>query len=372
MSSIKRISVFTGTRAEYGLLRKLLAKIESESVLQLELIISGCHFSSHYGRTVAEIESDGFIPFAVVPLNLDAEANISMSSLTAEVLSKVGDIFSRSKPDLLIILGDRYETFGAAAAAHLQSIPILHLHGGESTEGALDDRLRHAITQLSTWHFTAAESYRQRVISMGFPPENVFNVGPMVLDSLYDIKSLSRTEFASVTGYCFAEKNLLVTYHPETLLHDQGTNGFEIFLNALEQISCNILFTHPNADHGREQLLVMLNDFVSRHSSRCYVTMSLGHSLYLNALCLFEGVAGNSSSGLIEAPLFNTPVLNIGQRQAGRIRSNCVIDSSFDFMSIKRGLQTILDIGTRTYWPRALPSSFSPPSEQIVSHILNS
>ncbi len=363
----RRIAVFTGTRAEYGLLRHLIRAIEAEPSLILQLIVSGSHLSARHGCTVEEIEADGVAIVARVPLSLDATPLPSMAALTAEALAGLAEAMEQLQPQLLILLGDRYEAFAAAAAAHLQGIPVVHLHGGETTEGAVDDRLRHAITQLSSWHFTAAEPYRQRVIAMGQPPERVFNVGPMVLDGLLAAPPASRSAFERSTGFRFGELNLLVTYHPETLLADRGVAGFVALLTALESLSCHVLFTYPNADAGSEELLRLLLAFVKRQSHRCWAVPSLGQERYLAALQLFEAMAGNSSSGVIEAPLVGMPVLNIGNRQAGRLRRGRVCDVPAQMPAIAMGLEQALAAGRRSSWPRPRSSSTEAPAAAITA-----
>jgi UDP-hydrolysing UDP-N-acetyl-D-glucosamine 2-epimerase len=265
----------------------------------------------------------------------------------------------------LILLGDRYEAIAAASAGHLQGIPVVHLHGGETTEGAVDNRLRHSITQLSSWHFTAAEPYRQRVIAMGHPPQRVFTVGPMVLDGLCAAPLANRYTFEQATGFRFADRNLLITYHPETLLADKGLAGFEALLTALEQVPSHVLFTFPNADAGSEQLVERLQKFVQRHPERSWAVPSLGQQLYLAALQLFEAMAGNSSSGIIEAPLLAMPVLNIGGRQAGRLRYGPVRDVPAIPAAIVQGLEQVLLEGQRQHWPRPCPPTCVAPTPQI-------
>lgn len=362
-----RIAVFTGSRAEYGLLRYLIAAIAAEPGLILQLIVSGSHLSPRHGRTVAEIQADGIQPAALVQLSLEVTPPPSMAALSAEALAGVGQALERLQPQLLILLGDRYEAFAAAAAAHLLGIPIAHLHGGESTGGAVDDRLRHAISQLSSWHFTAAEPYRQRVIDMGHPPEKVWKVGPMVLDGLLAAPVASRSTFEQATGFRFGHRNLLVTYHPETMLPDRGVAGFEALLAMLERTPCQVLFTHPNADAGSEQLLPRLQAFVERHLGRSWVLPSLGHQRYLAALQLFEAMAGNSSSGVIEAPLLGMPVLNIGGRQAGRLHHGSVHDVPADPAAIAAGLELVLQAGQRLYWPRPRTEQGSTPAMAILA-----
>jgi len=361
------IAVFTGSRAEYGLLRHLIAAIAAEPDMKLQLIVCGSHLSEGQGRTVKEIEDDGIEHARVVPLNLDGHKKLSMAVLSAEAMAGVGHALESLRPQLMIVLGDRYETFAAAAASHLMGVPVVHLHGGESTEGAVDDRLRHAISQLSSWHFTAAEHYRQRVISMGNTPERVINVGPMVLDGILTAPRASRGSFEQDTGFSFGNRNLIVTYHPETLLQDRGVSGFEALLAALERVQCQVLFTHPNADTGSEELVARLQEFVQRHPGRSWAIPSLGHQRYLAALQLFEAMAGNSSSGVIEAPLLGMPVVNIGARQSGRLRYGVVNDVTPVPEAIANGLEQALEAGQRTYWPRQLPLAGSSPTATIMT-----
>ena len=363
----RRIAVFTGSRAEYGLMRHLVAGIAAEPNLSLQLIVSGSHLSASHGGTLAEIEADGHKAAALVPLSLDQKPPHSMAALGAEALDGIAQALERLQPERLILLGDRYEAFAAAAAAHLLGITVVHIHGGETTEGAVDDRLRHAITQLSTWHFTAAEPYRQRVIAMGHSPEQVFNVGPMVLDGLLAEPVSDRETFERSTGYRFGKRNLLVTYHPETLLADRGMAGFEALLKALADNPCHVLFTHPNADAGSHQLLARLQDFVQQHPQTCWAIASLGQRRYLAALQLFEAMAGNSSSGVIEAPLVGMPVLNIGDRQAGRLSRPSVCDVKADLAAVSKGLKTVLEAGERATWPRPRPEPSSAPGTTVLA-----
>ena len=338
------IAVFTGSRSEYGLLRSLIKAISHEPDLSLQLIVGGSHLSQSLGFTVNEIEHDGFLPSALIPISHDTNNLQSMATLTSEALFGTGQALEELKPDLLILLGDRFETFAAASASHLLGIPVVHIHGGETTIGAIDDRLRHAITQLSSWHFTSADVYRQRVIAMGHPSQNVFNVGPMVIDGLINSTDISRHEFESRFNYRFGARNLLVTYHPETLSSDFGISSFEVFLDALACMDCHILFTQPNADTGSTKIRDLISCFVSNHNERSWFVDSLGHENYLHALRLFEAMAGNSSSGIIEAPLLGMPVLNLGNRQLGRYRFGTVIDVSPQPNLSLLALDTVLEL----------------------------
>ena len=364
-----KIAIFTGTRAEYGLLRELVSLIHSEQAFTLQLIVTGAHLSKSYGQTLKEIEADGFTPSALVPLSLDSDEKVAMDLLAAEALRGVSLSLRELKSDILIVLGDRYEAFAAASAGHLNNIPVLHIHGGESTLGAIDNRLRHAISQLSTYHFAASSQYAQRIIDMGHPQKHVFNVGPMVLDNLRILPECSFSDFERQTGYKFGEKNIIVTYHPETLLVDKGLSGFRSLLTALDLQSCNVLFTYPNADAGREGLIEELHSFVELKRENRFVVPSLGARLYLTALRLFDCVVGNSSSGVIEAPLLGAPVLNIGERQLGRYQHGDVLNVSANINEILDGLRSLLNREPKSTFPRPLPSHLPSPAKSILEYL---
>ncbi|WP_413683842.1 UDP-N-acetylglucosamine 2-epimerase [Prochlorococcus sp. MIT 1011] len=361
-----KIAVFTGTRAEYGLMKYLIKKIKFDNRYKLQLIVSGSHLSKKYGNTISEITEDQIDIEEIIPLSLDKKPTPNMTILTSEVMYGMSIALQKLHPNLLFLLGDRYETFGAAAAAHLHSIPIAHLHGGETTLGAVDDKLRHAISQLSTWHFTAANEYRDRVINMGHCSENVFMFGPMAIDGLVEIPELSKFDFEKATGFVFASCNILVTYHPETLLSDNGVKGFEELLTALGNVKCNILFTHPNADEGSEVILKKMFDFVNLNPDNCFAIPSLGQKLYLYALSVFQVMVGNSSSGIIEAPLMGIPILNIGNRQKDRIRYGEVLDVNAKAKDIKNGLDKLLNSTEAKDVPRQYKYEDSTPSEKIL------
>ena len=328
MPSIKprKICVFTGSRSEYGLMRFLIKAIEEEEKLELQLCVAGSHLSELHGRTISEIESDGVEITSILQISAEGMLLDSMADLSAETMASMSREMKRLKPDAVIILGDRYEAFAAAAAAFLSKIPILHIHGGETTEGALDNSLRHAISQMSSWHFTAAEAYRQKVIQLGQPEDKVFNVGPMVIDALAELNEASYEEFENATGYRFGSRNALVTFHPETLLPDNGIACFKELIESLKRTDINILFTHPNADEGFREILFEIDSFVSKNSGRSWIIASLGQDLYLQALNLFDVMIGNTSSGIIEGPLVGIPVINLGNRQQGRMRYGAVKD----------------------------------------------
>jgi UDP-hydrolysing UDP-N-acetyl-D-glucosamine 2-epimerase len=336
-----RVAVFTGSRSEYGLMKNLIRKIQKDPVLSLSLFVSGSHLSSNHGNTVNEIEEDGIPIAALMPILGDDDCK-SLNDLHLEAVKMVRSALNATGTRLIILLGDRSETFSAATAAFFERVGILHLHAGETTEGAIDNKLRHAISQLSDWHFTASDEYSHRVAEMTGRPDSVFNVGPMILDAFSEIREVTRESFEVQTGFRFSKKNILITYHPETLRFDYGIAGLNSLLHVLKGIDCNVLFTYPNADPGWEMLLKLVLDFVAKNPTRSWIIPSLGQQKYLMALKLFDVMAGNSSSGVIEAPLADLPVLNIGDRQKGRTRHENVIDVGHDHDDILMGLNKVL------------------------------
>ena len=282
---------------------------------------------------IKEIKLDGLNPSFYIPVTINSNKG-GMCLQTAETIKGISEVLIKLDPDYLIVLGDRFETFGAATAAHLLGIKIAHIHGGETTLGAIDDKLRHAISQLSTLHFTSALKHKEKVEKMGHKKKYVFNVGPMAIDGLLNMQKLNKEEFQKKTNFSFNKKNFLITYHPETISKDLGINLFKNLLSVLDKINCNILFTSPNADFGHEIILEEIKRYINKNNSSSIFIPSLGQELYLNALRLFDCVIGNSSSGIIEAALIGNPVINIGDRQKGRYRFGKVID-----VNSKKGIE---------------------------------
>lgn len=339
----KKIAFCTGTRAEYGLLKPLMDKIIAEDVLEFELYATGMHLSPEFGNTVSLIEAD------LVPVTERIE--ILLSGDTASAISKsmglamigFGDVFSRHKPDMLVLLGDRFETFCAAAAATVACVPIAHLHGGELTEGAIDDAFRHSITKMSYLHFTSTEEYRQRVIRMGEDPVRVITVGAIGLENIKNLRLYSRTEFEQELGIPSGSKLALVTFHPATLDAESPVYQMQQLLDALEaEPSLFLIFTKANADtHGRD-INILIDEYISRKHDRAMAFTSMGQLRYLSAMSLASVVIGNSSSGIIEAPSFGVPTVNIGCRQKGRIKAESVIDCIPEKEAIRKGIKTAL------------------------------
>lgn len=339
----RRVCVVTGSRAEYGLLYWLLKEIEAHPALTLQLVATGMHLSPEFGLTVRDIEKDGF--------RVDRKVENLLSSDSASGISKsiglgvigFADAFEQLRPEIVVLLGDRFEIFAAAQAALVANIPIAHLHGGETTEGAIDEAFRHAITKMAHLHFTAAEEYRQRVLQMGEAPERVFNFGAAAIDNLKRLQLLPRAELEQSIGRKLASKNLLVTFHPATMEPDAAQGQFEELLKALDRVpEVQLLFTMPNADAGGRALIALVNDYVSRNPDRAAAYTSLGQLRYLSLMRQVDGVVGNSSSGIIEAPFLRTGTVNIGDRQKGRVRAASVIDCDTQADAIAQAIETLL------------------------------
>ncbi|MDF1522507.1 MAG: UDP-N-acetylglucosamine 2-epimerase [Trueperaceae bacterium] len=332
----------TGSRAEYGLLRWLMEAIERSSTLSLQTIATGMHLAPEFGLTYREIEADGFRIDRKIQMLLSGDTASATTKSMGVALIGFADAFLELQPDLVVVLGDRFETFCAATSAFMARIPIAHLHGGETTEGALDEGLRHAITKMAQYHFVAAEPYRRRVIQLGEHPDRVFVVGGFGVDAMRHIALLDRDELERSLEFTFGETNLLATFHPATLEPDAAKEQMAALLSALGKVSeAHVLFTMPNADPEGRALIPMVDDFVRAHpNTKAFA--SLGQRRYLSCLRFVDAVVGNSSSGLAEAPSFGIPTVNIGDRQRGRLRATSVIDCEPDAASIGTALQQAL------------------------------
>jgi GDP/UDP-N,N'-diacetylbacillosamine 2-epimerase (hydrolysing) len=321
----RKVCVVTGTRAEYGLLRWLMQEVKSEPSLELQIIATGMHLSPEYGSTYLEIEQDGLKIDAKVEMLLSADTATAVTKSVGLGLIGFADAYTRLAPDLVVVLGDRFEIFAAASAAMIAGIPIAHIHGGETTEGAFDEAIRHSITKMSHLHFVAAEDYRRRVVQLGEQPERVFLVGGLGIDAIKRIKLMTREELEASIDFKFGARNLLITYHPVTLEGKSSALQMNELLIALEkQEDTNLIFTMPNADTGGRELAIMVDAFVATHpNARVY--NSLGQLRYLSCMKFVDGVVGNSSSGLAEAPSMRIGTVDIGDRQKGRLRASSVI-----------------------------------------------
>lgn len=331
INNVKKIAVFTGTRAEYGLLYGLLKGIDA-SPAQLQLLVGGMHLSPEFGQTVSIIEQDGFIIAERLECLLSSDTPVGISKSMGLALMAAADCFSRLKPDVLVVLGDRFETFAVAQAAMIAQIPIAHIHGGELTQGLIDDPIRHSITKMAQLHFTSTKTYQQRVVQLGEQPSSVYNVGAPGLDNIRNLALLAHKELSQTLNNLLLTSYFLVTYHPVTLAKSGGIEAMENMLNVLLSFPHQILITYPNADTFGRELIAHIKQKAKQHPNRIILSESLGQIRYLSALKHATAVVGNSSSGIIEAPSFSVPTVNIGNRQLGRITGKSVIncDESFD------------------------------------------
>ena len=323
---MKKICIVTGTRADYGLLRFVMEGIRDASDLELQIIATGMHLSPDFGMTASEIEGDGFHIDQRVEMLMSSDTPVGVSKSMGLGMIGFADAYAQLKPDVVVVLGDRFEIFSAAAAAMVTCIPIAHLHGGEATEGVIDEAIRHSVTKMSHYHFVATEAYRQRVIQLGENPDRVQLVGGLGVDSISRVELMSRAELEHSLDFKFGQRNLLVTFHPVTLERGSAATQMQALLDAVDQLqNTNIIFTLPNSDTGGRVVIQMIEAFVQKRP-HAKSFPSLGQKRYLSCIAQVDGVVGNSSSGLIEVPSFRKGTINIGDRQAGRLRAESVID----------------------------------------------
>jgi GDP/UDP-N,N'-diacetylbacillosamine 2-epimerase (hydrolysing) len=337
----RKIAVVTGTRAEYGHLYWVLKEIQTDADLDLQLVVTGMHLSSEFGRTVQEIEKDGFAIADKVEMLLSSDTEVGVSTSIGLGVMGLAKAFDRLRPDLLVLLGDRYETFAAATAAVVARIPLVHLHGGETTQGAIDEAFRHAITKMSHYHFPATKLYAERIRQMGEDPQNIFPLGAPGLDHIFRLALPEREELLKDLGILSAQKIALITYHPVTLESSTALQHLKNLLNALRGRGLTLIFTYANADPGGRAINRMIDDW-TRNEPEAFAFSSLGQRRYLGLLRLADVMAGNSSSGIIEGPSFHLPVVNIGDRQKGRIRGANVIDCGNEEAEIRPALDRAL------------------------------
>lgn len=339
----RKICVVTGTRAEYGLLSALMNEIKTDYELQLQIVVTGMHLCSQFGYTYREIEQDGF--------QIDEKIEMLLASDTpTAVIKSVGlatigfaDVFERLKPDILVLLGDRTEALAAAQAALIARIPIAHIHGGELTEGAVDDAIRHSITKMAHLHFVAADSYSRRVIQLGENPSQVFNFGTLGIENIRKVQLRTREDLELSIGFSLGDKTFLVTYHPVTLYKENTEKAISALLDALDDFpEAQIIFTKPNSDAEGQIIVQYLDRYASLWPERVKVVASLGLRNYLSAVALSDVVIGNSSSGLLEVPVFKKATVNIGTRQTGRLKADSVIDCEETKESIAAAIQKAL------------------------------
>ena len=344
---MRKICVITGSRAEYGLLSGLMRAIKEDESLELQIIATNMHLSPEFGLTYKEIERDGFFINKKVEMLLSSDtANATTKSVGLATIG-FADAYEDLKPDMIVVLGDRYEILAAVSAALFYKIPVAHLHGGEITEGAYDDCIRHAITKMSHLHFTSTEEYRQRVIQLGENPKRVFNVGAPGIENIKKVPLMDKKELEStLDGFTFNDKTILITYHPVTLENSTAEEQIQNLLSALNEYpDIKIIFTLPNSDTDGRVIIRLINEYVSKHQEKAIAYPSLGLKRYLSALQFVKAVVGNSSSGIIEVPSFGIPTLNIGDRQKGRIAADSVLNCGTSKKDILEGLDKVLNSG---------------------------
>lgn len=369
---IRRICIVTATRAEYGLLYWLLDELRADASVELQLIVAGAHLSERFGMTVRQIENDGFAITARVPMPLDDDSAIGVTQALAAATAGFGEALAVLQPDILVVLGDRYEMLAAAQAALLARIPIAHLHGGEATEGAIDEAIRHAITKMSHLHFVAAEAFRARVIQLGEDPERVWTVGATGLDNIERLARLDQTELESELGITFKAPTFLVTYHPVTLsATDQGA-AMRTLLQALDGMGGTIVVTGVNADPGGLAIQREADRYAADHPGRVLMVESLGVRRYLSVMAIADAVVGNSSSGLIEAPAIGTPTVDVGDRQQGRPRAPSVVHCDTDATAIRDAVAAALSPAHRARAASRVTPYGAPGAAQRIARILRS
>ena len=338
---MRKICVVTGTRAEYGLLRWVMEGIRNSPKLELQVIATGMHLSPEFGLTYREIEKDGFRIDRKVEMLLSSDTPVGIAKSMGLCSVGFADAFQELNPDLIVILGDRFELFSAVSVAMVSRIPVAHLHGGEATEGVIDEPIRHSITKMSHLHFVAAEEYKKRVIQLGEQPDRVFNVGGLGIDNILKLRLLDRTKLENSIKFKLGSKNLLITFHPVTLENSTSAQQMGELLSALNKLdNTNLIFTMPNSDTDGRVLFQIIEDYVSSNTKSVVFT-SLGQLRYLSCLKHVDGVIGNSSSGLLEVPTFKIGIINIGDRQRGRLKAISVIDCEPNEPSISSAIKKL-------------------------------
>lgn len=360
-----RVGVVTGTRAEYGLLFWILKHLQDDPAVDLQLIVTGAHLSPAHGLTYRDIEADGFRIARKVDLALGDDSVVGVTKALGRAAIGFADALAELRPDVLVLLGDRYETLAAAQAALIARIPVAHIAGGDVTEGAYDDAIRHSVTKISHLHFVTHEAAARRVRQLGEDPARIFNVGNPGLDHLRHLTLLEGESLARELGFGFRRHNLLVTYHPETLDRESTASRITVLLAALERLGkdVGIIFTLPNADTGNQAIRRQIETFVPRHDNSC-VFASLGQHRYLSVLNAVDAVVGNSSSGILEAPSLRTPTVNIGDRQKGRPQAASVINCGYSADDIVSAVHRAFELDCRAV---TNPYGDGHASEKIVA-----
>tara|TARA_S200000501_G_scaffold375932_1_gene429289 strand:- start:284 stop:1450 length:1167 start_codon:yes stop_codon:yes gene_type:complete len=337
--SKRKICVITGTRAEYGLLRWVIDGVQRSNKLKLQIIATGMHLSPEFGLTFKEIEKDGYKIDKKVEMLISSDSSSGITKSVGIGMIGFSDAIKSLKPDLVLVVGDRFEIFAAVSAAMIARVPVAHCHGGETTQGSIDEPIRHSITKMSQLHFVASQEFKNRVIQLGEQPNRVFLVGGLGVDNINSVKLFSKENLEKSIDFKFGKKNLLVTFHPVTLENSTARKQMNELLSALKELnSTNIVFTMPNADTDGRIIFKLIDDFVKRNSnSKSFI--SLGQKRYLSMVKYVDVVVGNSSSGLLEVPSFKKATINIGDRQKGRTKAESIIDCKPEKKSILKAIE---------------------------------
>ncbi len=367
----RKIAVFTGTRAEYGLLYWLMKAIQTNKNLELQVIVSGAHLSPTFGETWKEIERDGFAIDAKVNMQLSSDTPLAITKSMSLGLAGCGKALEKLRPDILVVLGDRYEAFAAAQAAMIARVPIAHIHGGESTEGLIDEAIRHSMSKMSHLHFVATEPYRKRVIQLGENPDRVWVVGAPGLDNIAKLLLLSKQEMEAVLGLELKPPVFLVTYHPVTLQSSDAAITMRALLGTIDEKKGTIVITGVNADTGNHSLRKAATEFAETHANVTLVE-NLGTLRYLSLMRCTDAVVGNSSSGLIEAPAMGIPSINIGDRQRGRLSAPSVIHCAENAQDINRAVALALSEAHKKIAAARQTPYGTPGSAERIEKILAS
>jgi GDP/UDP-N,N'-diacetylbacillosamine 2-epimerase (hydrolysing) len=342
---MRKICVITGTRAEYGLLYWTMKALQADDDVNLSICVTGMHLSPEFGLTYKKILEDGFVINEKIETVLSSDTSVGISKSIGLGIISFSEVFERLNPDLILVLGDRYEIFAACTAAMISRIPIAHCHGGEATEGLIDEAIRHSITKMSQIHFTSTEEYRNRVIQLGEQPKNVYNVGALGIENINKLKLFTKSEFEDSIKFKLNKINFLVTFHPVTLDNLSAEEQFNQLLIALDNFQdANIIFTKPNSDTDGRVIIQLIDDYVKNNSHKAIAFTSLGQLRYLSAMQFMDVVIGNSSSGLIEVPSFKKATINIGDRQQGRVKATSVIDCETDTKDIEKSIEKALSL----------------------------
>jgi UDP-hydrolysing UDP-N-acetyl-D-glucosamine 2-epimerase len=340
---MRNICIVTGSRAEYGLLQRVMQGIQDTPDLTLQVIATGMHLSPEFGMTIQEIQADGFKPDETIEILLSSDTPTAICKSMGLAMIGYGEALQRLKPDMVVVLGDRFETFCMAAAAQVCRVPLAHIHGGETTEGTIDEAFRHSITKMSHLHFASCEAYRKRIIQLGEAPDRVFNVGALGVENIRRMSLMERSELVESIGFNLKKPYFLVTFHPVTLEKSTSEEQFQSLLDALDAFpEYNVIFTKANADTDGRVINRLIDEYAEKRPERCLAVSSLGVHRYLSAMKYATAVIGNSSSGIIEAPSFKIPTVNIGDRQKGRIQAANTLNCSTEAREIQKTIDRAL------------------------------